>query len=465
MTVKKGEIVELKIEKMAYGGRGIARLNGFVIFVRGTVPGDRVLARVFKRKKDYGEAALVELLDRSLDRIEAACPYAGYCGGCQWQHVRYEKQLIFKEDHVREPLAHIAGLKDVTVRPLIPSENDFGYRNKMEFSFSDRRWLLPHELSLKGEGTGFALGLHVPGTYHKVIDMNACLLQQDTGNEILREVGRYARESNVPVYGLKSHEGFWRFLTIRHSDAFDQWMVNIVTSGDDETTLRPLAEMLCQKFPRIKTVINNITGRRASIAVGEKEKVLTGDGFINDKIGPFTFRVSANSFFQTNTRAAMRLYEQVLRYADPKGTDRVLDLYSGTGTIPIFLSNRVRSVTGMEISESATADAQRNALENGVTNCSFICGDIRLKLGRIGFTPDIMIIDPPRAGMHKDVLAETMAMGSRRIVYVSCNPATLARDLAVMAESYALEEIQPVDMFPHTYHIEAVAKLVRRKKQ
>jgi 23S rRNA (uracil1939-C5)-methyltransferase len=464
MKLRKGHTVELTIEKMAYGGRGIGRLDGFVIFVRGTVPGDRVLARIYKKKKDYAEAGLQTLLASSPDRIKPACPYAGFCGGCQWQHVAYDKQLAFKREHVREPLERIAGLKDMTVRPLIPSENIFGYRNKMEFSFSDRRWYLPHELPFREESENFALGLHVPGTFNKVIHTEGCLLQRQTGNEILREVGRYGKESGVPVYGLKSHQGFWRYLTIRHSAAFDHWMVNLVTSEEDESTVRPLAERLCGKFSGIKTVINNINGRKASIAVGEREKVLTGDGFINDKIGPFSFRISANSFFQTNTAAALKLYDQVLQYADPKGGEKVLDLYSGTGTIPIFLANRVRSVTGIEISQSATTDAERNALENNVRNCRFVCGDIREKLGDIGFRPDLVIIDPPRAGMHKDVLAETMALAPDRIIYVSCNPATLARDLEIMVEDYQLDEIQPVDMFPHTFHIEAVSKLSRRKK-
>jgi 23S rRNA (uracil1939-C5)-methyltransferase len=464
MKLRKGHTVELNIEKMAYGGRGVARVDGFVIFVGGTVPGDRILARIYKKKKGYAEAALIQLLDESSDRIAPACPYAGYCGGCQWQHVTYDKQLTFKREHVREPLERIAGLKDVTVRSLLPSENIFEYRNKMEFSFSDRRWYLPHELHLKEEKDDFALGLHVPGTYHKVIHMEACLLQRQTGNEMLKEVGRYVKGSGVPVYGLKSHIGFWRYLTLRHSAAFDHWMVNVVTSERNESIVRPLAEHLCKKFPGIRTVVNNINGRKASIAVGEEEKVLAGDGFINDKIGPFTFRVSANSFFQTNTSSALKLYDQVLKYADPRGTERVLDLYSGTGTIPIFLAHRVRSVTGIEISPSATADAHRNALENDVHNCRFVCGDIREKLGTIGFAPDLMIIDPPRVGMHKDVLAETMALGPRRIIYVSCNPTTLARDLEMMVEDYQLNEIQPVDMFPHTFHIEAVAKLSRRKK-
>jgi 23S rRNA (uracil1939-C5)-methyltransferase len=463
MKLKKGHTVELTIEKMAYGGRGIARLDGFVIFVRGTVPGDRVLAKLYKKKRDYAEAGIVSLLEASPDRIEPACPYAGYCGGCQWQHVAYDKQLTFKREHVCDPLERIAGMKDMAVRPLLPSENIFGYRNKMEFSFSDRRWYLPHEFTFKEAREDFALGLHVPGTFSKVIQMEACLLQKPTGNEILREVGQYVKESGIPVYGLKSHQGFWRYLTVRHSAAFDHWMVNLVTSEENRAAVQPLAEHLCRKFAGIKTVVNNINGRKASIAVGEAEKVLVGDGYINDRIGAFSFRVSANSFFQTNTAAALKLYEQVLRYADPKGGEKVLDLYSGTGTIPIFLANRVRWVTGIEISQSATADAERNALENNVRNCQFVCGDIREKLGSIGFKPDLVIIDPPRAGMHKDVLAETMALAPERIVYVSCNPTTLARDLEEMVAGYRLDEIQPVDMFPHTFHIEAVARLSRRK--
>jgi 23S rRNA (uracil1939-C5)-methyltransferase len=250
MKLRKGNTVELNIEKMAYGGRGIARLDGFVIFVGGTVPGDRILARIYKKKKDYAEAGLMELLEASPDRIVPPCPYAGYCGGCQWQHVTYDKQMAFKREHVREPLERIAGLRDVVVRPLLPSDRIFGYRNKMEFSFSDRRWYLPHELPFKEEKEDFALGLHVPGTYHKVIDMGACLLQRQTGNEILKEVSQHVRGSGVPVYGLKSHMGFWRYLTLRHSAAFDHWMVNLVTSEENESIVKPLADRLCEKFAR-----------------------------------------------------------------------------------------------------------------------------------------------------------------------------------------------------------------------
>jgi 23S rRNA (uracil1939-C5)-methyltransferase len=239
-------------------------------------------------------------------------------------------------------------------------------------------------------------------------------------------------------------------------------MVNIVTSEERKDLVEPLAHLIVGRFDRVATVVNNINSRGASIAVGEREATLFGDGYITDKIGLFNFRISANSFFQTNSSGAEQLYNTVVRYADLQGSETVLDLYSGTGTIPLFLAGRVRSVTGIEISTSATSDAAMNAKENGIDNCRFICGDIREKLGEITAAPDLLIIDPPRAGMHKDVLAQAIALSAAKIVYISCNPATLARDLAVMTTAYDLLEIQPVDMFPHTYHVEAVARLARR---
>jgi 23S rRNA (uracil1939-C5)-methyltransferase len=463
MTWRKGDIVDLAIEKMAYGGRGIGRLDGLVVFVQGAVPGDRITARIVRKKRDFAEARMVELFTPSPDRVAAPCPYFGYCGGCQWQHVAYDRQLAYKREHVQEALAHIGGVKGAMVHPPIPSDNLFGYRNKMEFSFSDRRWYLPDEVDQRDQEGDFALGLHVPGAFQKVIDIEACLLQNDVSNRILHLVRRYVRDSGVPVYGIKSHQGFWRFLTIRYSCAWDEWMVNLVTSEAREDLVRPLADLVAKGCRGIATVVHNVNSRKAAIAVGERESVLFGPGYIRDKIGPFNFRVSANSFFQTNSRGAERLYETVRGYADLNGSETVLDLYSGTGTIPLFLADRARTVTGIEINESASADAAMNARENRIHNCRFVCGDIRDKLGEITETPDLLIIDPPRAGMHKDVLARVMALAPGKIVYVSCNPATLARDLGVMADAYDLLEIQPVDMFPHTYHIEAVARLALRR--
>ena len=382
---RKGDTVELLIDSMAFGGRGIGRVNGCVVFVRGAVTGDRLTCRIVKKKKAYAEAFLVELLTPSPHRIEPPCPYAGYCGGCQWQHVAYEMQLAFKRELVVEPLEHIGGLKNPPVHQVLPSEKIFGYRNKMEFSFSDRRWYLPDEMHMREVHGDFALGLHVPGAFQKVIDMEACLLQQDTGNGILRDVKKYALESGVPVYGLKSHEGFWRFLTLRYSLAFDEWMVNLVTSEYRPETIQPLSDLLCEKYDRIRTVVNNINIRKASIAVGDTEKTLSGDRFIEDRIGDYHFRISANSFFQTNSVGAEALYGTVAEYAGLQGNEKVLDLYSGTGTIPIFLSESADSITGIEISESACADAEKNAVENHVNNCRFVCGDIKDALKEISF--------------------------------------------------------------------------------
>ena len=509
--MRKGDTIELRIDRMAFGGQGIARLDGLVIFVKGAIPGDRVRALILRKKKAYAEAKIEEMLAPSPDRIEAPCPYFGVCGGCQWQQVKYERQIEYKRAHVEEALSHIGSFSGIDVLDPIPSEKRFGYRNKMEFSFSDRPWLPypplskagceeigstgPHVIPAKAgiqssekelggldsgfhrsdlktaissqlqrQRGGFALGLHVPGTFDKIIDVDACLLQQERGNEILREVKRFAVQSRLPPYGLKSHEGFWRFLTLRHSAYLDDWMVNLVTSELRTDGVLPLAQRLTSLFPNVTSVVNNITARKASIAVGEREVVLAGAGTIQDRIGSSTFQISANSFFQTNSLGAERLYGKVVEFAELTGRETVLDLYSGTGTIPIFLACSASKVIGMEIVESAVLDARRNCQANGIENCEFILGDIRDSLALLRIHPEVMVIDPPRAGMHQDVLSRVLEIGAERIVYVSCNPATLARDLALMQDHYHIAEIQPVDMFPHTYHVECVAKLSKKKR-
>jgi len=461
MTIKKGLQVEVEITDVAFGGRGLVRLNGLAVFVDQAVPGDRVTIRIFKKKKNYAEARVVDLIESSPFRITAPCEYSGYCGGCKWQFLTYDQQLIYKRQHVLDSLEHIGLMKDVAVHETIPSGIIFGYRNKMEFSCTDRRWLLPAELGRADIDKGFALGLHVPGTFHKVIDTRACLLQPDLGNLLMDEVRAFIRSSDKPVYGLRSQMGFWRFLVLRHSVAHDQWMVNIVTAEDDRKAVQPLADRIMDRYSQVASVMNNVTSRKAGVAIGEFEHTLAGSNVISDKIGDFEFEISANSFFQTNSRGAEVLYKTVKRYAGLTGTETVLDLYSGTGTIPILLSGYCKTVIGIEIIESAVADAEKNCRKNDVSNCRFIKGDIRKCLPQITQRPDLLIIDPPRAGMHKDVVKQVLELGADRMVYVSCNPATMARDLGMMQDSYRLVEVQPVDMFPHTYHIEAVAKLFK----
>jgi 23S rRNA (uracil1939-C5)-methyltransferase len=461
MKIKKGQLFEVDITDVAFGGRGLARLDGLAVFVDQAIPGDRATIRIYKKKKNYAEARVVELIESSPYRIKAPCAYSGFCGGCKWQFLVYDQQLIYKRQHVLESLEHIGLIKDVVVHPTIPSEIIFGYRNKMEFSCADKRWLLPDELDRDDIDRDFALGLHVPGTFHKVIDTRQCLLQPDLGNQLLGEVRAHMRSSGLPVYGLRSQEGFWRFLVLRHSVAYDQWMVNIVTAAEDLQAVQPLADRLVDDYPQVVSVINNVTARKAGVAVGEFEHVLAGTGVIADRIGDLEFEISANSFFQTNSRGAGLLYDTVKTFAGLTGDEMVLDLYSGTGTIPILMSAFCREVLGIEIVESAVADAQMNCRKNGVTNCTFIQGDIRESLSRIKNRPDVLIIDPPRAGMHKDVVEQVVELGVERIVYVSCNPATLARDIGMMGDGYRLIEVQPVDMFPHTHHIEAVARIVK----
>ena len=301
----------------------------------------------------------------------------------------------------------------------------------------------------------------MPGTFFKVFDTKKCLLQPDLGNRLLDNVRQFIISSGLPAYGLRSHEGFWRFLMLRHSVAFNHWMVNIVTATENRQVLRRLADILMETYPTVISVINNITARKAGVTTGEAEITLAGDDVIIDRIGAFEFEISANSFFQTNTSGAAKLYETIKRYAQLTGTETVVDLYSGTGTIPILLSEAARTVIGLEMAPSAIADAHRNCQINSVQNCRFVAGDIRDTLPSVAQPPEVLIIDPPRAGMHKDVVKQVLALSPGRIVYVSCNPSTLARDLDLLREAYQVLEVQPVDLFPHTYHIESVARLVR----
>ena len=439
----------------------MTRVDGMAVFVDQAVPQDRVLARVYKKKKQYAEARVVELLQPSPLRVQAPCPYSGYCGGCKWQFLNYESQLAYKRQHVSEALAHIGDLQDVVVHPTLTTEQTFGYRNKMEFSCATRRWVLPTELGREDIDRDMAIGLHVPGTFDKVLDIEACLLQPSMGNAILKTVVRdFIRTHRpMPIYGLRSHEGFWRFVVLRHSAALDQWMVNLVTADEDREHLMTLAHRLESTFPNVVSVVNNITARKAGVAVGEREILLAGKSSITDRIGFFEFELSANSFFQTNTRGAGLLYDTVVRYAGLTGQEKVLDLYCGTGTIAIYLASSAREVMGIEMVASAVQDARGNCRRNDIGNCRFIEGDARDVLPHVDFKPDVLVIDPPRVGMHQDVVKAVLAIGAPTVVYVSCNPSTLARDLAVLKERYDVLEVQPVDMFPHTFHIEAVAGL------
>jgi 23S rRNA (uracil1939-C5)-methyltransferase len=462
MSIKKGQRFTLEVSHIAFGGKGLAKPDGFAVFIDKAVPGDVVEVQITRKKKNYAEARVVELLEPSSDRIDAECPYSGYCGGCKWQFLDYEKQLAYKQQHVAEALAHIGQIENALVHETIPSKQLFGYRNKMEFSCSDRRWVLPNEMDRQDLDRTFALGLHVPGTFNKVIDTEVCLLHPPLGNDILAHIRQAIKSSELPPYGLKSHEGYWRFVMLRNSAFHGHWMVNIVTSFKDTKTMASLAHELMEQFPDVVSVINNITARKSSVAIGETERLVAGEPFLKERIGSFEFIISANSFFQTNSVGAQTLYDKAKEYAELQGHETVLDLYSGTGTIAIYFAGSAKHVIGIEQVESAVRNAEKNCLINNVTNCQFIQGDIKDKLPQLTVKPQVVVIDPPRAGMHKDVVHQILKLAPERIVYISCNPASLARDVAILSETYDLLEVHPVDMFPHTYHIEVVAKLVRR---
>lgn len=464
---RRGEEITVDLDTFAFEGKAIGRIDGLVVFVDGGVPGDRVRARLTKIKKQFLEADLVDLLVPSSLRVDPRCRYFGLCGGCRWQHLDYEAQCAFKRQNVVDALERIGGFRGVDVAPTLPSSNVYFYRNKMEFSF-DEEWLSREEFERRrssgGGGKPLAIGLHVPGRFDKVLDIHECHLQSETSNRIVAAVREFCVREGLPAYSTRTHTGYLRNLVIRESRHSGEVMVNIVTADDRPALMHRMCALLLDACPSVSTFINNITARKSGVAVGEREVVYHGPGTITERIGSSLYRVSANSFFQTNTRQAEVLYETAGSMADLTPTDTVWDLYSGTGSIALFIAGSVREVVGIEAVASAVEDARQNAAENGVTNCTFILGDLKEKLTQdtawlAGHQrPDAMIVDPPRSGMHEKVVREIAAMRPDRLVYVSCNPATQARDLKLLCgiAPYKITAVQPVDMFPHTYHIENV---------
>ncbi len=431
------------------------------------VPGDRIRARVFKTKKNFAEASLEELLEPSELRTEPRCFYFGTCGGCKWQHVDYQAQLEAKTNSVRDALIHTGGFDDVRVSPAIGSEKVYFYRNKMEFSFSANRWLTREEIdSGRDFDTDFALGLHVPGNFDKVLDLHECHLQAPLSRALVNSVRAFAKERDWAPWHIRKHTGYLRHLVIRTGERTGEVMVNVVTNGFDEERMAEFAEHLRSEFPEVTTLVNTINTSKAQTAFGEEIRVIYGSGVIHDQIGKYTFEIAANAFFQTNTAQAERLYEIARGFAGLTADDVVYDLYCGAGTISIFAADQVAKVIGVELIDEAVENARANAASNGVENCTFVAGDMlevfdRDFLGAHG-APDVLIVDPPRAGLHPKVAERIASFGPERFVYVSCNPQTQARDLSMMKEAYDIEAVQPVDLFPHTHHVETVAKLRRR---
>lgn len=467
--IERGSEIEIKIEKTVFEGKSIARINGFVIFVKNAVPGDIVKAKITKVKKSYAEAETIEVIQASNLRVEPRCKFFGVCGGCKWQNLNYNSQIEFKRDHVIESFERIGGFKgiDKIVLPTLPSDEIFYYRNKIEFSFSEQKWLSNVEME-SGIEKKFALGFHLPDRFDKVLDIDECFLQSELSNQILNFTRDYFKSKGVSIYSTEKNSGYLRFLVIREGKNTGDVMVNLVTFEDNPELMRKFTDALLSEFPRITTVVNNINTRKAQIASGEYERVYHGDGTIRERLADFVFQISPNSFFQTNTKQAEKLYKKIVEFAQLKPDYVVYDFYSGTGTISIFISSFVKNVVGLELVESAVENAWVNAEINGIKNCKFIAGDLREQLytdrGWMKETPkpDVIIIDPPRSGMHPDVVKAVARIQPKRIIYVSCNPTTQARDIKLLFEynpNYEIEAIQPIDMFPHTYHIENIAVL------
>lgn len=476
MQLKKGDVIELEISKYAFEGKGIGKIkldendeSAYVVFVDKTYPGDKVKASYSRIKKSYAEARLEEILEKSEDRANPECSHFGTCGGCKQQDLKYEVQAKYKELQVKEIFEKMGGLKDFDFLPIEKADDIFFYRNKLEFSFSRKRWLTEKEInsSTEIEDKNFALGFHIPRMFDRILDIEKCYLESEESNRILNFTRDFFKSRDVSIYSTQDHVGFLRHLVVKHSHHTNDLMVNLVTSEYDEDLMKEFTEQIVAEIPEITTIVNNVNKKKAQVAYGDYEKVLFGNGFIYDEIGKNKFRISANSFFQTNTLQAEKLYNLAMNFADFKGNEVVYDLYSGAGTIAIYVSDKVKSIYAFENVPESVIDAKENMKLNNVENISFFEADLnksfqaKLQEDKIPMA-DVIIADPPRSGMNPKTIQDILFVNPKKIVYVSCNPTTQVRDIKLLVENgYKLVKAQPVDMFPHTFHIENVALLVK----
>ena len=461
ISIKKGAEVEVEIESLAFGGMGISRLNDKITFVKNAIPGQKVRARITKKKASYLEARKLAVINESPNSVAVRCEHFNDCGGCTFQNLNYSYQLSAKESQIKELFSRIGKFKNINIDPIQKCDNEFNYRNKMEFTFSPHRWVLDSEP--EGVDRSFALGLHMTGRYDKILDIHSCHIQPKIGDRILsiaRDV--CLKNPQLRPYDPKTHIGFLRFLMIRYGFNTPDLMVNIVTSYNDMNKLSPLTDRLLEEVPEITSMVNNVNTRKADVAFGEYETLLYGNPYIHEKLGDLTYEISANSFFQTNTLQGEVLYKEVEKLIDFKGDEIVYDLYCGTGTIGLFLAQNAKEVYGFEVIRSALEDAEKNADFNNIENVQFLKAnlDTYFKSGQLPKKiprPDVVIVDPPRAGMHPDMTQYLPKLKAKKIVYVSCNPTTQARDAKILHEKgYKINKAVMVDMFPHTPHIENI---------
>ena len=447
--VRKGEELELEIDSLAFGGNGVARHDGFVVFVRGGLPGDAVRARVTKVKRGFAEGVVTEVVEPSSFRVAAPCRHFGVCGGCRFQDLAYDVQVAEKERQVRDALVRIGRFADPPLEPIVPAASQFGYRNKLEYSFASGP-------------DGVELGFHRAGRWDEVVGIEECLLTTDLGNAVRLAVRGWAREEHLEPYDQKTGSGYLRHLVVREGRNTGQVLVVLVTAPGEQFEAGYLVDVL-RRFPEVRSVhwaINDTPAEQTNLPTA----LLWGEDAIEEEILGLRFRVRPSAFLQTNTEMAATLYELARELASLKGDENVFDLYCGTGTIGLALASQARAVWGLEISEEAVACAIENAELNGIGNARFFAGNVGQTVEELreeAGDPDVVVVDPPRAGLAGKALRRTGALGAPRIVYVSCNPTTLASDLQVLRDEYGyeLESCRPVDMFPHTPHVESVSAL------
>jgi 23S rRNA (uracil1939-C5)-methyltransferase len=451
------------IDNIGAEGKALARVDNVVVFVKDAVPGDEADLQVFRKKGRYMEARVVRFHRLSDQRAEPFCEHFGICGGCRWQHLPYERQLFYKQQQVTDAFRHIAGMEVPETLPILGSDPTILYRNKLEFTFSNHRWLLGHESEEPVSHTN-ALGLHVPGRFDKVVDIRRCYLQAAPSDRIRNFLREAALELGLSFYDHRTNEGLLRNLIIRTS-TLGEVMV-IISVQHDRPEVYEMLDRVKKGFPELTSLMYTINPKKNETLYDQEILTCSGRDHIFEKLEDLTFKIGPKSFFQTNTYQALGLYRKTREFAGLTGKERVYDLYTGTGTIANFLARQAEEVVGIESVPEAIEDARVNSQINGITNTSFFAGDMKEIFSEAFISengiPDVIITDPPRSGMHRKVVEQILRIGAPKIVYVSCNPATQARDVEWLGRSYDLVRIQPVDMFPHTFHVENIALLELR---
>jgi 23S rRNA (uracil1939-C5)-methyltransferase len=464
-VAKKRFFENVSIIDIAEEGKGVGKSDDFVLFVEKAVPGDIADVAVYRSKKNFGEGKITELKQASVYRTEPFCEHFGTCGGCKWQHMTYEAQLKFKQKSVADALTRIAKIDVEGMSPIIPSPADKYYRNKLEYTFSNKRWLNDGENRTDEVLNMNALGFHIPGRFDKILDVNHCWLQAEPSNTLRNSIREFVLQKGYSFYDLKAHSGALRNLIIRTSSTGETMVIVVFAYADDEE-VNELMNFIDTSFPEITSLLYIINQKKNDTIFDQEVITFKGREFIYEEMRGIQFRIGPKSFYQTNSIQALKLYEIARDFADFKGDELVYDLYTGAGTIANFIAANVREVVGIEYVPTAIEDAKVNSAINNITNTKFYAGDMKDVLAANFVAengkPDVIITDPPRAGMHPDVVSRLMEIEAPKIVYVSCNIATQARDLLVLKEKYDTVKIQPVDMFPHTQHVENVVLLLLR---